>query len=411
MSFLNRFSLLRWSLNPLGQHASDVRPDSALGVHLSKARYSVRLLRYWWAGQALAEEAARKGRALEVVDLGCERGWLKHFTPPGVVSRWIGLDWNPRWSVLRQAGYDEVLHANADETLPLPDRCADAVVSLHVFEHLPRPGAAISEVSRILRPQGVFLGGAPTLPAWLAGLRQRYFRRRLEKGLISPGGHITCLSPSRWCRLSEEVGLDVEFAVGSHAVRITGSPLENFLPWIRLNQFWGALFPSLGSDCYIKARRISNWAGAPAPLPSGRGRPRILWATAAAALLGLVFFTGKSWMRSPSSLQRFQSCPLSEWLHEHQEGNDHFIVLADRAIPPHIGVRRDVTEVATADEALNLLHQRKHSHILVEASEARRFKSPAWASQLILDDRLSAHGFDYLLFRLPQAQRETKWVN
>jgi SAM-dependent methyltransferase len=411
MFFRNRFSLLRWPLKPLFEHASNVGDGSALEAHLGKARYSIRLLRYWWAGQALAEEAARLGRPLSVVDLGCERGWLKHFTPPGVVAHWTGLDWNPRFSVLRQAGYNEVLSANADETLPLAAGCADAVVSLHVFEHLPRPGATISEVSRLLLPGGIFLGGAPTMPGWLAWFRERYFRWRLGRGLIPPGGHITCLSPSRWRRLAAEVGLEVEFAVGSHAARMTGSRIENFLPWVRINQLWGALFPSLGSECYLKARRSGAWAAAPQPLPHGRGRLRLLWAVTAAAALLLLVAAGERWMPGADVNERLQTCRLSQWLGEHQAGNDHFIVVADRAIPAHIGVRRDATEVATPEEALQKLIQNRHAHILVGASELRQWSKAQWPANLVVDDRLTAHGADYLLLKMPREQSQAKITN
>lgn len=407
----NRFSLLRWPLKPLIEHASNVGSSSALEEHLGKARYSIRLLRYWWAGQALAEEAARLGRPLSVVDLGCERGWLKHFTPPGVVECWTGLDWNPRLAVLRRAGYDRVLTANADETLPLTAGCADAVVSLHVFEHLPRPGATIAEVSRILRPGGIFLGGAPTMPGWLASFRERYFRWRLGRGLIPPGGHITCLSPSRWRRLAGEVGLEVEFAVGSHAARMTGSRIENFLPWVRINQLWGALFPSLGSECYVKARRTGAWAAAPQPLPHGRGRLRILWAVAAAAVLLLLAAAGERWMRGTHLSERLQTCLLSEWLSEHQNGNDHFIVIADRAIPAHIGARRDATEVATPEEALQKLIQNRHAHILVGVSGLRQWSKSNWPAHLVVDDRLTAHGADYLLFKVAKERSRTESTN
>lgn len=54
--------------------------------------------------------------------------------------------------------------ADFNEQLPLGNNIADAVVSLHVFEHLARPGWTITEVARLLQPQGVFLGCTPTMP-------------------------------------------------------------------------------------------------------------------------------------------------------------------------------------------------------------------------------------------------------
>ena len=301
-----RFAFLKWPLLPLKSHVHGVPAGSKLAGHLAQAKYSVRLLRYWWAGQALAEEARRLGRPLRVVDLGCERGWLKHFTPPEAVAHWTGVDWHPRPEAREVAGYDELLHANADAGLPLPAQMADALVSLHVFEHLPRPGATLAEVSRVLKPGGIFLGGAPTMPGVLARWRERYLRRRLRRGELTPGGHITCLSPGRWRALAREVGLETEFAVGSHAVRMTGSWLENFRLWVRLNQLWGALFPALGSECYLRARREPTWDFAAQSLPVGDGRPRLLWAVAAgvalALLVGLGLFGVRALAESPAEV-------------------------------------------------------------------------------------------------------------
>jgi SAM-dependent methyltransferase len=364
-SLRHRFSFLRWPLFPLSKLVTGIQPKSKLGQHLAQAPYSIRLLRYWWAGQALAEEAERIGRPLRVLDLGCERGWLKHFTPASAVAHWTGFDWNPKRGEI--SGYDEIHAGNADQQLPFSERQFDAVVSLHVFEHLPRPAATLGEVSRILKPGGIFLGGTPTMPHIFAVLREKYFRRMARAGRIPPGGHITCISPRRWRALSEEVGLDVEFAVGSHAVRMTGSRLEHFRWWIRLNQLWGALFPSLGSECYLRARREPAWASAPAPLPRGNGRPRLAWAAAAAGTLlalgtGLLpFWNGKT---SPAS-----ECPITAWLDQHQSGDDHFIVLADDHIPAHIRSRSDVTHVEEVADLRQHLLKNRSAHLMVESDD------------------------------------------
>lgn len=251
--YSQRFQFLRWELDSLNfrENAGQIEelPD-----HFGNGRYPVRLLRYWWAGQALGEEARRRGQPLTVLDLGCERGWLRLFTPAGSVKHWIGLDWNPRRR--EQIGYDEVIAANFDEQLPIPTASIDAVASLHVFEHLPRPGFTLAEVSRILAADGIFLAATPTLPEPIARLRERSFRKRFEQGKIAVGGHINSMSPHRWKTLLYEVGLEVDFLTGSHAIRCTGSRLEDNRLWIRANQLWAGLFPSLGSECCVQARRL-----------------------------------------------------------------------------------------------------------------------------------------------------------
>jgi len=398
----SRFSFLRWPLQPLAEHVTGVHPKSKLAEHLGHARYSVRLLRYWWAGQALAEEARRLGRPLRVVDLGVERGWLKHFTPPEAVEHWTGVDWNPKPEAAAVAGYDELVHANADESLPLASQMADAVVSLHLLEHMPRPGAVLAEVSRLLHPGGIFLGGAPTMPGLLARWRERYFRSKLRGGKLTPGGHITVLSPGRWCRLAEEVGMEIEFAVGSHAVRMTGSRLENSKLWVRLNQLWGALFPSLGSECYLRARRLPLWDFAAQPLPRGDGRRRLLWAAAATVAVALMAVLGS---RGVEAVARGRAHgEIDRWLATQQKGSDRFIAVADDNLPEHIAARNDVIIVQRIEDVEAELRKNNTAHVLVEKSDLGSLIDSGWADRLMIDSRLTANGGDFFLLRMGPTQ-------
>jgi SAM-dependent methyltransferase len=366
---------------------------------LATAKYPVRLLRYWWAGHALRQEAQRLGRPLRVVDLGCERGWLKHFTPEGAVAHWTGLDWNVQAEVTRLAGYHEVHNANFDEPLPLGSGVADAVVSLHVFEHLPRPGITMAEVGRVLRPGGIFLAGAPTMPHWLARLRERYFRRRFQEGKVAPGGHITVLSPERWRSLAEDAGMDVGFVTGSHALRLTGSPLENWRGWVRLNQLWGALLPSLGSECYILARRKGVWQEGPARLAPEDPHWRPLWVTLGAlsiALLGLLGFgVGEL-------LEERRERDVLAWMDAHQTGDDIFIVTND-GLEEICEGRKDLHCADSVSQLLKLAEQYPKAHVLVTVPTAMQLSeatiNEASPGSWRIDSRMDFDDTDYLLLR------------
>lgn len=53
------------------------------------------------------------------------------------------------------------------EDIPLLDDCADLVLCRNALDHMPDPGAALKQISRILRPKGAFfvsvdIGGEPT---------------------------------------------------------------------------------------------------------------------------------------------------------------------------------------------------------------------------------------------------------
>jgi SAM-dependent methyltransferase len=392
-----RFPLLNFPLAPLRSVADRLTQGvpTKLRKLLQEADYPVRLLRYWWAAQALRAESLRLGRPLQVVDLGCERGWLKHFTPEGVVERWIGIDWVVQPEINRLANYDEVHAASFDGRLPKEDAVADAVVSLHVFEHLPRPGWTMAEVSRMLKPGGIFLGAAPTMPDWVAKLRERYFRRRLAAGQVAVGGHITVLSPQRWRDLAYECGLNVEFATGSHFIRKTGSKLENHRWWVRVNQLWGALFPSLGSECCVQARRAAAWQEQTDRLLPEDPHWRRLWIglgiAALAALIASPFFVAKV-------LEDRKLGKLTAWMDRHQTGGDVFVV-HDDGIAELREKRPDCHFADTLPELLALADRHPGARLLISQTMAGQLAALDAGSQWTISSRLDVNGPDYLLLR------------
>ncbi len=98
------------------------------------------------------------------------------------MERWVGLDWDMRRECLENARYDEVIRANFDKVFPVEPGCMDVVVNNHVMKHLPCPGSTMAEISRVLRVGGIFLEGSPTMPHWLASLRESWLRRKLRLG-------------------------------------------------------------------------------------------------------------------------------------------------------------------------------------------------------------------------------------
>jgi SAM-dependent methyltransferase len=384
-AFSRLIPFLRW---PLVRHdelaRTHVAADPSLMEHLFRSTFSIRMLRYWWAGQAIAEESRRQGRALCVLDVGCERGWLKFFTPPEAVARWVGLDWDVRQECLNNARYDEVIRANFDEPLPIATGYMDVVVNNHVMEHLPRPGSTMAEMSRVLREGGIFLGGSPTMPNLFARLRERWLRRKLRLGRVAPGGHINCLSPERWKSLMDDTGLQPEFATGSHAVRLTGSWLESQSWWIRLNQIWGGLFPSLGSECYVLGRKTSAWASQTQLHRSANAHWRPLWVgLAAAAVLALAWGTWSTWQK----WMHQDSRQLVSWIETHQEGRDHFIV-SHEALEEALRHRSDVRVAGGLSEAFRLLKELPHAHMLVTEADLSVLCHWDAARDLVIDSRL-----------------------
>lgn len=108
------------------------------------------------ARQTLAELYGRLlAPGTEVLDL--MSSWQSHLPDSLKLSRLVGLglnqaelEANPR--LTERLVWD----VNADPRLPLPDRSLDAVICTVSVEYLTRPVAVFREVSRVLRPRGIF---------------------------------------------------------------------------------------------------------------------------------------------------------------------------------------------------------------------------------------------------------------
>jgi hypothetical protein len=74
----------------------------------------------------------------------------------------------------------------------------------------------------------------------------------------------------RWRRLLEDAGMEVEILTGTFLVRWSAGPLENQAWWVRLNQLWGALFPSLGGEVYLSARKTPLTGPQTSPAPASQ---------------------------------------------------------------------------------------------------------------------------------------------
>jgi SAM-dependent methyltransferase len=114
------------------------------------------------------------GRGKRVLDLGCRSGALtQHFVEGNIV---VGLDVDAAALEKAAALGIEPVQANVEEPLPFEEGSFDAVVAGELFEHLQFPDLLVSEIRRVLRPGGVFVGSVPN--AFRVQSRLRFLRGR-----------------------------------------------------------------------------------------------------------------------------------------------------------------------------------------------------------------------------------------
>lgn len=251
----SRFRLVSKPLTAITDNDEIRKSDFPFSDLLKQSKYPVRALRYWWMHCVIEDEVENLARPVTIVDVGCDTGIIKRFIPPVKNSRWIGLDIITTRAGLEVAGYDEIRQCDFDKGLPLDDNSVDIVICSHVLEHLPRPEFTMGELARILKPGGMLLVGVPIAPQFIAHFRQKQMQEQLKTGKRKMGQHIHMFGIKRLKKLAEDKGLKIEFSTGTALIRKKGSRLENYELWIRFNQVWAALFPSLGQELCVQIRK------------------------------------------------------------------------------------------------------------------------------------------------------------
>ncbi|MFQ6096893.1 MAG: class I SAM-dependent methyltransferase [Armatimonadota bacterium] len=141
-------------------------------------------------GAYAAEQSARGEQALRafvsqfglerarVLEVGCGRGRYQ-----GMVQSWIGVD--VATSCARHIRRPFVAASGA--ALPFKDDSFDALWSLDVLEHIPRPELALTEARRVVRSGGyIFLSPAWQVRAWAAqGCAVRSYRELDWRGRLT----------------------------------------------------------------------------------------------------------------------------------------------------------------------------------------------------------------------------------
>ena len=93
-----------------------------------------------------------------VLDIGCGRMPYKSLVlaPPSRATKYIGLDLNNNIYQKPDLEWD-------GKTIPFTDDFIDCVMATEVFEHCPQPQAVMSEIHRVLKPNGFLFFTVPFL--------------------------------------------------------------------------------------------------------------------------------------------------------------------------------------------------------------------------------------------------------
>lgn len=237
---------------------------AGLSRRQTSTRYSTRLLRYaiplvWLQG--LRQEL---NRPLRILEIGTGSGQMKRFidaaTPPSrptIYDVWDGFDISPQEAHLARAGYGkvEVFDADVYTTAPELPRAFpgyDAVLLLHVLEHLKDPEAFLRRISPTFDSGCTLIGGVPATPHCLLPARQARLRQK-----YLPGGHWCQFSSTRVADLLSSSGWSSPEITGAFLLRRSGSSLENSAAWMRWNLALAHRWPWWPGEVYFRATKKS----------------------------------------------------------------------------------------------------------------------------------------------------------
>jgi ubiquinone/menaquinone biosynthesis C-methylase UbiE len=134
-------------------------------------------------------------------DRGLDAGTGAGFLLPALAARCRevdAVDLSPvmkyTQGMLDKRGLHNVKLAQADLVhLPYSDQTFDLVACLSVIEHMPDPDAALKEMARVLRPNGVLILGYPLENSLLVSLKtlavlELRIRRFIQRQRVAPRG-------------------------------------------------------------------------------------------------------------------------------------------------------------------------------------------------------------------------------
>jgi SAM-dependent methyltransferase len=255
----NKFSQLSWDIDCLSRNPAFLSKSFPLSAKASRRTYPMRVMRYWFIYHFLRIEYQRRAAPLDICEVGIDVGQMLQFmhsvaavpgSEPVKWSSWTGVDYRVKQDALAGLGYTRLVQQDIEKSDSWLSGDCDAIIMLHVLEHLYSPEAAFARIVPRLKPGAVLMGGFPSVPDFCVKIREPKIRANPNSN-----GHVSCFSPGRVRRIADEFGLQLDFLSGAFFLRASGFFLENRAWWLRFNLAFGALLPSWPGEIYWVMRK------------------------------------------------------------------------------------------------------------------------------------------------------------
>jgi 2-polyprenyl-3-methyl-5-hydroxy-6-metoxy-1,4-benzoquinol methylase len=199
-----------------------------------------------------ARAAARDGKTLSVLDVGCGDGTLLRYleTKPefgNIVISAADLRVD-RWLYQKDLFHELFIRDLSSGYPEIPSDSYDVVVCEQVLEHLARIDAAVATLARIVKPGGKLVVGVPIFPPPLHLIRKhiipkldRIFLPNKSRGHEQAFSQFTILRKIKQNPQLQLLDIRGFRVISGGLLR----PLENYRWWWRLNRRIGEAIPAL----------------------------------------------------------------------------------------------------------------------------------------------------------------------
>jgi len=246
-------------------------PDRMPPTAMEAADNRLKFAHFPSLSQAILCEQVSGPAGLRILDIGCGPGNLAFFCESHAECRLFGVDLWP--NQLRQAAgkgaYEALFQVNLVDGLPFTSESFDMIVCNEVLMYLPNAAEMLTEVYRVLAPEGKLFVYNPI--NWLPRLHS--LAKRLTRKVYQERNTIALDVQSNWkdseraCRItfySFQSLIEQIRSVNFHVTGITGfrlfrnrirlmTRLENFAWYRRLVLFLTKRYPRLASDLLVVA--------------------------------------------------------------------------------------------------------------------------------------------------------------